>query len=283
MNERHGPGCAVRSDTSRLMRPAATSSAPLTRSSQITSKTSAASAGPNNPVSVSVCRNDCTCRASRCHTGRSLRSNTAQRVPRSMLAISSRLRRCAVSRRPAGVAAAPPASVFSATARGLAERSDCNGFRPCAASRARSASVSANCGRADWRSSSSSSSPGCHGERCVSRRASVPATAPQLANVSARPRSRSNAWMRGKHMNACSERNSNSRRPCSASSQDCHAAGGSTTSSAWRSRHRRAATSSALGPTSRSRSSGGMQTKRTSSADASANRPLPASGDPITS
>ena len=124
-------------------------------------------------------------------------------------------RRCAVSSAPSALSAAPPASVLSGSERGLAERMACSGLTPCAARRWRSPSVSTRVGRVPRRSSSSSSGPAAQGGRCSSSRASVPATAPQLAKTSGRPRRRSKATTRGKHISACSERKSSSRSPCS--------------------------------------------------------------------
>jgi hypothetical protein len=234
MNERQCPACAARSETSRLTCPAAVSSGPLTRSSHTTWNAPGSSGDPNSPAARQRLQEPLHLALQlSARQFRSDVSNTAQRVPRSMLAMISRLRRCGVSSRAAALAAEPPASVLSASSRGLAERSDCSGLTPCAARRERSASVNSDCGRAAGpqqqflvQARPATANAARRGARaCPPRRRSW--------RTSRRgPRSRSNAVMRGKHISACSERNSKSCSPCNASSQDCHAAGGSTISNA---------------------------------------------------
>jgi hypothetical protein len=174
------PARGAQSVTSRLTRPAATSSAELIRSSQITRLFVSFCESPNRPAAHNGRRNASTCRASRNLIDGSCASSTAQRVPRSMLLTTARLRRCQPSRSLAAPRPDPPASVRSAGRLGLAERSDWIGLMPCAMSLMRSVSLSTRAGRVPGRNSSSSSGPGCHSGRCCSMRHSAAATAPQL-------------------------------------------------------------------------------------------------------
>ncbi len=101
-----------------------------------------------------------------------------------MLPITSNARRRGVSSELSALRPAPPASVRSGNRCSPAVRNDCSALMPCAASRDRSVSLNTTAARVPGRSSSSSSGPVCHGERCSSIRASTPATAPQFANDS---------------------------------------------------------------------------------------------------
>ncbi len=84
-------------------------------------------------------------------------------------------------------------------------------------------------------------------------------------------------------MTALSLRKGHRRRAAKAVRAVVQADGGSTTSSAWRSRHMRAATRSVDRPTSRSRVSGGMHSMLKPWAPCSANSPLLRAAEPITS
>jgi len=178
------PARGVESVTSRFTRPAATSSWELIRSSQITRLLASFCESPNRPAAASGRRNASTCRTSRSLIDGSCASSAAQRVPRSMLLTTARLRRRQPSRSLAAPRPEPPASVRSAGSRGLAERSDWIGLTPWAISRLRSASLSTRAGRVPGRSSSSLSGPACHSGLCCSMRHSAAATAPQLAKRS---------------------------------------------------------------------------------------------------
>src|SRR5260370_39860874 len=75
-------------------------------------------------------------------------------------------------------------------------------------------------------------------------------------------------------MRALSLRNGHWRRASSAAGGEAQLAGGSTTRSACRSRHRRAATSKVDSPTSRSRVSGGMAHRVELATPSSSNNPV---------
>lgn len=174
------PTRGAQSVTIRLTRPAATSSAELIRSSQITWLFVSFRESPNRLFAASERRNASTCRTSRNLIDGSCASSAAQRVPRSMLLTTARLRRCQLSRPLAVPRPDPPASVRRAGSLGLAERSDWIGLTPWAMRRVRSASLSTRAGRVPGRNSSSSSGPACHSGLCCSMRHSAAATAPQL-------------------------------------------------------------------------------------------------------
>ncbi len=111
----------------------------------------------------------------------------------------------------------------------------------------------------------------------------MPAAAPQEANVSTRPRSRSNACTRGKYISALSLRNGQARSASNAVRGEIQLIGGSTINIACRSRENLAATSSVLQPTSCSRASGGMHKKLNVGTDFRANTPVQCTAEPMTS
>src|SRR2546429_2422353 len=76
-------------------------------------------------------------------------------------------------------------------------------------------------------------------------------------------------------MRALSLRNGQTRRASSAAGADVQLAGGSTSSNACRSRHRRAATSKLDSPTSRSRVNGGVDNRVERGAPRRAKKPAP--------
>ena len=94
----------------------------------------------------------------------------------------------------------------------MLRRTETSVFTPACARRTRSASDTGTAGRSPGRRIASSLSAADHTGHVSSERATIPAAAPQEANVSTRPRSRSNACTRGKNITALSLRNGQMRR-----------------------------------------------------------------------
>jgi hypothetical protein len=88
-----------------------------------------------------------------------------------------------------------------------AMRTDCSRLMPAFMSRVRSPRVTVHAGRNPGRKVVSSPSTAAHTGQDSSQRAIMPAATPQGANISNRPRSRSNPTMRGKNITASSLRN----------------------------------------------------------------------------
>src|SRR5262249_11439123 len=135
-----------------------------------------------------------------------------QRVPCSMLEATN-----SASRRAARYFQSDAPVLPLARARGLnparrVDREETRVLTPAWDRRNRSRSEPTAAGRRPGRRNDSSVSMADHTGDASSLRAIIPAAAPQEANVSALPRSRSNDWTRGKYMTALSLRKGQLRK-----------------------------------------------------------------------